>query len=304
MEVTVHLPVSLISDLISRALRGHTRLELCKFYQYADLNSGCTAPYRKITISVRGCGRCRLRAGGAAPGWNHREHIMAGVFATLYVAYTMHSVRHCSHRASLAFLLSKRSYSIFTSGGPWATLLHTPRLVYRLISIRAHNGMPLRNQPTHPMVPEFGWDISPTCLLVAESEYRSFSGIDSYHCRRVITDRFANENPSIPCNHADQTYCGGTWNSIMNHLDYVQSMGFTAIWISPVNKNYDGPRTPYGDPYHGYWVTDISKLNDKFGTADDLKALSKALHDRNMLLMVDIVLNHGAPSAIQVLYSH
>ena len=84
----------------------------------------------------------------------------------------------------------------------------------------------------------------------------------------------------------------------MNYLDYIQSMGFTAIWISPVNKNYDGPPTPYGDPYHGYWVTDISKLNDEFGTADDLKALSKALHDRKMLLMVDIVINHGALPAI------
>ena len=54
MEVTVHLPVSLISDLISRALGGHTRLELCKFYRYADLNSGFTVLYGKITISVHG----------------------------------------------------------------------------------------------------------------------------------------------------------------------------------------------------------------------------------------------------------
>ena len=79
-------------------------------------------------------------------------------------------------------------------------------------------------------------------------------------------------------------------------------MGFTAIWISPVNKNYDGPRMPYGDPYHGYCVTDISKLDDRFGTADDLKALSKALHDRKLLLVVEIVLNHGVPLAIYIPY--
>jgi alpha-amylase len=55
-----------------------------------------------------------------------------------------------------------------------------------------------------------------------------------------------------------------------------------AVWISPVNQNYQGPKSAYGDPYHGYWSADISQLNDKFGTADDLKALSAEVHRRNM----------------------
>jgi glycosidase len=71
-------------------------------------------------------------------------------------------------------------------------------------------------------------------------------------------------------------------------------MGFTAIWISPVHKNYDGPRTAYGDAYHGYWVTDIGTLNDHFGTAQDLKDLSDEVHRRGMLFMVDVVVNHVA----------
>ena len=54
------------------------------------------------------------------------------------------------------------------------------------------------------------------------------------------------------------------------------------VWISPVSQNYEGPRTPYGDAYHGYWIADASKLNDKFGFADDLKALSDELHRRDM----------------------
>ena len=54
------------------------------------------------------------------------------------------------------------------------------------------------------------------------------------------------------------------------------------VWISPVNQNYEGPRSAYGDPYHGYWMADISQLNSRFGTADDLKALSAELHRRNM----------------------
>ena len=64
------------------------------------------------------------------------------------------------------------------------------------------------------------------------------------------------------------------------------------VWISPVNQNYDGERSAYGDAYHGYWIKDISKLNDRFGTADDLKALSDELHKRDMYLMVDVVVNN------------
>jgi hypothetical protein len=58
-----------------------------------------------------------------------------------------------------------------------------------------------------------------------------------------------------------------------------------AVWISPVNKNYEGPRTAYGDPYHGYWVQDISQLNSKFGTEDDLNDLITELHRRGMYVL-------------------
>jgi alpha-amylase len=59
----------------------------------------------------------------------------------------------------------------------------------------------------------------------------------------------------------------------------------TSVWISPVNQNYDGPRSAYGDAYHGYWSADVSKLNDRFGTAEDLKALSAELHRRDMYVL-------------------
>jgi alpha-amylase len=111
---------------------------------------------------------------------------------------------------------------------------------------------------------------------------------------QIITDRFAPPNGTDPnsCDPGKQTWCGGTWNTIRENLDYVQNAGFTAIWISPVNQNYQGPRSAYGDPYHGYWIADITQLNDRFGTADDLKALSAELHRRGMYLMVDIVVNN------------
>lgn len=88
--------------------------------------------------------------------------------------------------------------------------------------------------------------------------------------------------------------------SVRENLDYIQDAGFTAgtstlslpsrcfisapftVWISPVSQNYNGPTTPYGDPYHGYWIADATMLNDRFGTSDDLKSLSRELHNRGM----------------------
>lgn len=62
-------------------------------------------------------------------------------------------------------------------------------------------------------------------------------------------------------------------------------MGFDAIWISPVVDNY-----PRG--YHGYWARHIFEINSYFGSANDLKALTKACHDKGIWVMVDVVANH------------
>ncbi|OBZ75401.1 Alpha-amylase 1 [Grifola frondosa] len=111
---------------------------------------------------------------------------------------------------------------------------------------------------------------------------------------QIITDRYALPAGAdlTACDPGQQTFCGGTWNTIKDNLDYIQNAGFTAIWISPVSQNYEGPRTPYGDAYHGYWIADATKLNDRFGTASDLKALSDEVHRRGMYLMVDVVVNN------------
>ncbi|KAI1787110.1 alpha-amylase [Ganoderma leucocontextum] len=109
---------------------------------------------------------------------------------------------------------------------------------------------------------------------------------------QVLTDRFAtSDNSSPPCNTTAARYCGGTWRGIINRLDYIKDLGFDAIWISPVVANIEGD-TPYGQAYHGYWTQDLNSLNPHFGNASDLKALSAELHRRNMLLMVDVVVNH------------
>jgi alpha-amylase len=50
---------------------------------------------------------------------------------------------------------------------------------------------------------------------------------------QVLTDRFATSNNSSPECYI-RGFCGGTWKGVENNLDYIQGMGFEAIWISPV----------------------------------------------------------------------
>ncbi len=59
---------------------------------------------------------------------------------------------------------------------------------------------------------------------------------------QVVTDRFARTDLSTTaqCTPTDQVYCGGTWQGLISKLDYIQGMGFTAVWISPDVKQIDG----------------------------------------------------------------
>ncbi|KAL2154139.1 hypothetical protein VTH82DRAFT_2815 [Thermothelomyces myriococcoides] len=130
---------------------------------------------------------------------------------------------------------------------------------------------------------------SPGVSALSAAEWRKQS------IYQVVTDRFARTDLSTtaPCNTADQVYCGGTWKGLISKLDYIQGMGFTAVWISPIVKQIDG-NSRDGSSYHGYWAQDIWSVNPAFGTAADLVELSEELHSRGMYLMVDIVTNHMA----------
>ncbi|ORY77381.1 glycoside hydrolase superfamily [Protomyces lactucae-debilis] len=124
---------------------------------------------------------------------------------------------------------------------------------------------------------------------------------------QIVTDRFApstaeDEARLGPCNpgYLQGQICGGTWQGIIRKLDYIQGMGFDAIWISPITKNIED-QTDYGYAYHGYWPEDLYSINPHFGTPDDLFALSSALHARGMALMVDVVVQHmGSPAQIDL----
>ena len=106
---------------------------------------------------------------------------------------------------------------------------------------------------------------------------------------QLMTDRFARtDGKTTTCTPQEYDYCGGTFIGIKNNLDYIQGMGFDAIWISPVIDN-----TPKG--YHGYWARNIYMINKNWGTEQDLIDLVTECHKRDIWVMADVVANHVGP---------
>ena len=103
---------------------------------------------------------------------------------------------------------------------------------------------------------------------------------------QILTDRFARTSETGSCNLGQ--YCGGNYQGIINHLDYIKGMGFDAIWISPVIENYEGS-------YHGYHLTNLYNLNSHFGSEEDFKNLISACHNKDIWVMLDVVANHVGP---------
>ena len=120
---------------------------------------------------------------------------------------------------------------------------------------------------------------------------------DKWHGRAiyfVMTDRFA-----LPTTGGDQRpRCGvggGTLSGVTRRLDYIQSMGFDAIWITPVVKQLPWRDNWNGTAYHGYWAADFASLEARIGGETELQALKDACASRGMLLMLDVVANHVGP---------
>ncbi|KAI9266887.1 glycoside hydrolase superfamily [Phascolomyces articulosus] len=119
------------------------------------------------------------------------------------------------------------------------------------------------------------------------------AGADDWRDRsiyQILTDRFSKGDSSGGDCGSLSDYCGGTFQGVVSQLDYISGMGFDAIWISPIPANSPGG-------YHGYWGTDFSAINENFGSADDLKALVAAAHERDMYVMLDVVPNHSGPTS-------
>ncbi len=76
----------------------------------------------------------------------------------------------------------------------------------------------------------------------------------------------------------------GDIRGITQHLDYLDSIGATALWLSPIHESMS---------YHGYNVNDYFSVSSKLGTEDDLKDLISKAKAKNIAIYLDFVLNHS-----------
>lgn len=145
-----------------------------------------------------------------------------------------------------------------------------------------------------------------------EKSADDYVGFDSSDVIYLITpDRFANGNPAndvilksveenreastqvsslkeTTINRAqDYSRHGGDITGITNHLDYIDEMGFTAIWSSPLIVN-DMPRYSY----HGYAMTDFYQVDPRFGTLAEYRELADKAREKGIKVIMDQIANH------------
>ncbi len=126
-------------------------------------------------------------------------------------------------------------------------------------------------------------------------EYIGFSSKDVIYL--ITPDRFSNGDPNNDVDLSlqektinrkdDYARHGGDIRGMINHLDYIEEMGFTSLWPSPLLIN-DMPR----ESYHGYAITDFYKVDPRFGTLEEYIELSEKAQKRGIKLIMDQVNNH------------
>ncbi len=130
----------------------------------------------------------------------------------------------------------------------------------------------------------------PTADSNAQSVSNGFWQAQSIY--QIMTDRFYDGDPSN--NTVEGTYNpgnaqgvhGGDFKGIEQKLDYIKALGATAIWISPIVLNGHGQ-------FHGYAGQDFYQVAPHWGTLADLQHMIQAAHARGILIIDDIIVNHG-----------
>lgn len=131
------------------------------------------------------------------------------------------------------------------------------------------------------------------------ADYKGFTSADVIYL--IMPDRFANgdETNDFVTGMLEKPNRvelfgrhGGDLKGIENNLDYLKDFGVTALWLNPILEN----NQPHSS-YHGYAITDFYKVDARFGTNENFKALTKKAHDKGMKMVMDMVFNHAGSEA-------
>lgn len=134
-------------------------------------------------------------------------------------------------------------------------------------------------------------------LLPRDNGSASREGFNTSDVLYLITpDRFINGDPGNDSKEALKEKVdrenpdgrhGGDIAGIMNNLDYISDLGFTAIWVNPVLEN-DQPEYSY----HGYSTTDFYKVDSRFGSNGDYRKLGEVAKKKGIKFIMDMIVNH------------
>jgi len=83
-------------------------------------------------------------------------------------------------------------------------------------------------------------------------------------------------------------WVGGNLKGLASKIGYLQRLGATALWISPIFK-----QVPYQETYHGYGIQNFLDVDPHFGTRADLRRLVRTAHQHGIYVILDIILNHS-----------
>ncbi len=119
----------------------------------------------------------------------------------------------------------------------------------------------------------------------------------------LLVDRFHDGRPRTPRSGPgrgrgfgtpDQLrrFAGGTLAGITRNLGYIQDLGCTSLWLSPVFEN-EGAPDPSWNTYHGYAIRNYLNVDPRFGTVADLVGLVDEAHRRGLRVFLDAVANHS-----------
>ncbi|CAM4315186.1 alpha-glycosidase [Paenibacillus tarimensis] len=109
---------------------------------------------------------------------------------------------------------------------------------------------------------------------------------------QIFPERFANGDPSISPENVEEwggeprtdNFFGGDLQGVIDHLDYLEELGITAIYFTPV---FEAPTN------HKYDTRDYLKVDPHFGTNEKLKELVDRCHERGIRVLLDAVFNHA-----------
>jgi alpha-amylase len=127
----------------------------------------------------------------------------------------------------------------------------------------------------------------------------------------LLIDRFHNGDTSNDHAHGRaqngavlRSFEGGDLAGVLQKIEegYFDSLGITAIWMTPFVEQIhagvdEGTGPTYG--YHGYWTRDWTAVDRAFGTKDDLRAVIDAAHRHGIRVLMDAVINHSGPPTQQ-----